>query len=56
MADITDAESDAAHTHGSALHQTKSRAATVRYDRQHKRIIIGLTSRRTFGFPPRLAG
>jgi hypothetical protein len=55
MADLTDAEIDAALARGEAAHQTEPRATSVRYDRRHKRVVISLTNGCTFSFPPRLA-
>jgi hypothetical protein len=55
MAGLTDAEIDAALARGQAARQSEPRAATARYDRRHKRVVIGLTNGCTFSFPPRLA-
>ena len=55
MADLTDAEIDAALSRGETASQAEPRAASVRYDRRHRRIVIGLSNGCTFSFPPRLA-
>jgi hypothetical protein len=55
MADLTDADIDAALARGRAARQTEPRAVTARYDRRHKRVVIGLTNGCTFSFPPHLA-
>lgn len=55
MAELTDAQIDAALEHGRAARQHEPRAAAVRYDRQLGRVIVELTNGCTFTFPPRLA-
>jgi hypothetical protein len=55
MAGLTDAEIDAALARGQAARQAELRANSARYDRRHKRVVIGLTNGCTFSFPPRLA-
>jgi hypothetical protein len=55
MAELTDAQIDAALERGGVAHATVPRAATVRYDRRTKRVIVDLTNGCTFAFPPRLA-
>lgn len=55
MAELTDAEIDAALERGRLAEQSEPRAATVRYDRRNNRIIVDLTNGCTFAFPPRLA-
>ena len=53
MADLTDAEIDAALERGRALRLIEPRAVEVRYDRGAGRIIVELTNGCTFAFPPR---
>lgn len=55
MADLTDAEIDAALERGRMAEQSEPRADAVRYDRRNCRIIVDLTNGCTFAFPPRLA-
>lgn len=55
MAELTDAEIDAALKRGRLAEQSEPRAETVRYDRRNSRIIVDLTNGCTFAFPPRLA-
>jgi hypothetical protein len=55
LAKPTDAKIDSALSRGEAACQTEPRAATVPYDRRHKRVAIGLTNGCAFSFPPRLA-
>ena len=55
MADLTDAEIEAALERGRIAQQTEPRAASARYDRKSGRIIVELTSGCTFAFPPRMA-
>ncbi|SDJ59179.1 DUF2442 domain-containing protein [Salipiger marinus] len=55
MAELTDAEIDAALERGRMAQQTEPRADAVRYDRRNSRIIVDLTNGCTFAFPPRLA-
>lgn len=55
MAELTDAEIDAALERGRVAEQSEPRAETVRYDRRNSRIIVDLTNGCTFAFPPRLA-
>lgn len=55
MAELTDAEIDAALERGRMAEQSEPRAETVRYDRRNTRIIVDLTNGCTFAFPPRLA-
>ncbi len=52
---LTDAEIGVALARGQDVRQTEPRATTARYDRRHKRVVIGLTNGCTFSFPPRLA-
>jgi len=54
MADLTDAEIDAALARGKAAHFAEPRAIAARYDRTLERIIVELTNSCTFAFPPRL--
>lgn len=55
MADLTDAQIDAALARGEAVRRTEPRAAAARYDRTLDRIVVELTNGCTFAFPPRLA-
>lgn len=55
MAELTDAEIDAALERGRMAEQSEPRADAVRYDRRNSRIIVDLTNGCTFAFPPRLA-
>jgi hypothetical protein len=55
MAELTDAEIDAAMQRGRRLAATEPRAASARYDRQRARVVVELTNGSTFAFPPRLA-
>lgn len=55
MAELTDAEIDAALERGRLVEQSEPRAETVRYDRRNSQIIVDLTNGCAFAFPPRLA-
>lgn len=55
MAELTDAEIDAALERGRMAEQSEPRADAVRYDRRNSRIIVDLTNGCTFAFPPHLA-
>lgn len=55
MAELTDAEINAALERGRMAEQSEPRADAVRYDRRNSRIIVDLTNGCTFAFPPRLA-
>ncbi len=55
VAELTDAEIDAATGRGGLLRATEPRAAAARYDRRLGRVIVDLTNGCTFAFPPRLA-
>lgn len=55
MADITNAQIDAALARGTLALETEPRAASVRYDRLLDRVIVELTNGCAFAFPPRLA-
>lgn len=55
MAELTDAEIDAALERGRLAEQSEPRADAVRYDRRNSRVIVDLTNGCTFAFPPRLA-
>lgn len=54
MADISDAEIDAALRRGHDAHQNEPRAAAARYDRQAGVIIVDLTNSCSFSFPSRV--
>jgi hypothetical protein len=55
MAELTDAQIDAAAERGRIARHNEPRAASVRYDRRRGRVIVELTNGCTFTFPPRLA-
>nr|WP_294544136.1 DUF2442 domain-containing protein [uncultured Rhodopila sp.] len=55
MADLTDAQIDAATERGRLAAVNEPRARAVRYDRRLRRIIVDLTNGCTFAFPPHLA-
>src|ERR1035438_3730383 len=55
MAELTDAEIDAALARGKTARATEPRAAKARYDRKLGRVIVELTNGCTFAFPARLA-
>ena len=55
LADLTDAEINAAQERGRIAHQTEPRATSARYDRKTGRVIVDLTNGCTFAFPPRMA-
>lgn len=54
MADLTDAQIDAALERGKAAALNEPRAASARYDRKLGRMIVELTNGCTFSFPPPL--
>lgn len=54
MAELTDADIDAATALGEKLALTEPRAASARYDRPTGRIVVELTSGSAFAFPARL--
>jgi hypothetical protein len=53
MAELTDADIDAATALGEKLALTEPRAASARYDRPTGRIVVELTSGSVFAFPAR---
>lgn len=55
MAELTDAEIDAALARGKIARATEPRAAKARYDRKTGRMVVELTNGCSFAFPPRLA-
>jgi hypothetical protein len=55
MAELTDAQIDAASERGRTARLNEPRAQTVRYDRYLGRVIVELTNGCTFTFPPHLA-
>lgn len=55
MAELTDAEIDAALDRGKTLRATEPRAAKARYDRAKGRVVVDLTNGCTFAFPARTA-
>lgn len=54
MAELTDAEIDAAAERGRLLRSAEPRAASARYDRQRDRMVVELTNQCSLAFPPRL--
>lgn len=55
MADLTDAQIDAASERGERVRAHEPRALAVRYDGRLGRVTVELTNGCTFSFPPRLA-
>ena len=55
MAELTDAQVDAALERGRTARQREPGATAARYDRQLDRIVVELNNGCTFSFPPRLA-
>jgi Protein of unknown function (DUF2442) len=55
MAELTDAEFEAASKRGALARAGEPRAQSARYDRQLGRVIVDLANGCTFVFPPRLA-
>lgn len=55
MANLTDADIDAATARGEELLRTEPRARAARYDASADRIVIELTSGATYSFSPWLA-
>lgn len=55
MAELTDAQIDAALERGRTARLHEPRAAAARYDRQLGRVIVELVNGCTFAFPPKLA-
>jgi len=55
VAELTDAQIDAAAECGRIARHNEPRAASARYDRRLGRVIVGLINGCTFTFPPRLA-
>jgi hypothetical protein len=55
MAEITNAEFEAASRRGRRIAVHEPRAASARYDRRRDRIVVELTNGCTFAFPPQLA-
>ena len=55
MADLTDAQLDAAEARGRLARPREPRATSARYDRTLGRVIVELTNGCEFGFPTRLA-
>ena len=54
MAELTDADIDAALARGRSARTSEPRAAKARYDRKTGRVVVELTNGCTFAFPPRL--
>jgi hypothetical protein len=55
MAELTDAEIDAALARGATARASEPRAAAARYDPRLGRVVVELANGCTFAFPPRLA-
>ena len=55
MAELTDAQIDAALERGRTARLHEPRAAAARYDRRSGRVVVELTNGCTFAFPPQLA-
>jgi hypothetical protein len=55
MAELTDAEIDAALARGKVARETEPRATRARYDRKLGRVIVELTNGCSFAFPARMA-
>jgi hypothetical protein len=55
MAELTDAEIDAALDRGKIARATEPRAKKARYDRKHARVVVELTNGCSFTFPARIA-
>ena len=55
MADLSDAQVEAAIERGRHALETEPRAVSARYDRKLGRVVVDLTNGCTFAFPPRLA-
>ena len=54
MAELTDAQIEAANERGRIAQQTQPRAVSARYDSKAQRVVVELTSGATFAFPPAL--
>ena len=55
MAELSNAEIDAALERGRIARAIEPRAARARYDRKLGRIVVDLTNGCVFAFPPRMA-
>jgi hypothetical protein len=55
MADLTDADIDAALERGKAMRTQEPRATGARYDQKAGRVVVDLTNGCVFAFPPKLA-
>ncbi len=55
MSELSDAAIDTALERGRIARLHEPRAATARYDRERKRVVVELTNGCTFAFPPQLA-
>jgi hypothetical protein len=55
MAELTDAEIDAALERGKTARMNEPRAAAARYDQRSGHVVVELTNGCIFAFPPRLA-
>ncbi len=55
MAELTDAEIDAALERGRSSNRREARAAAAHYDRASRLVVVELTNGCRFGFPPALA-
>lgn len=54
MAELTDAEIDAAAERGRIAHQTEPRATSARFESNQGRVVVELTNGCTFAFPARM--
>lgn len=55
MAEISDADIEAARQRGLDAQRTEPRAVKARYDRRRKRVVVDLLNGATFAFPAHLA-
>jgi hypothetical protein len=55
MAELTDAQIDAALERGKIAQASEPRAAAARYDKRRGQVVVDLTNGCTFAFPPRMA-
>lgn len=54
MVELSDAEVEAAEARGELARKMEPRAASARYDRRLKKVVVDLTSGATFSFPARM--
>lgn len=55
MAELSDREIETAEARGKLASSVEPRAASARYDRRLKRVVVELTNGASFAFPPHLA-